>query len=95
MPMNAHLHLNTSKEELEKLPTRQLMMLRKSAFSVTHKCSCPTHCGDDVLTQEEQDYNQRVYALRRRIAEILPHREHVPNKIEAKAARQARAKNRP
>ena len=90
--MNVQEHINKSAEELEKMHTRQLMKLRRVLFGASNKCFCPTHCGDDVLSQEEQDENKKIYALRDRVKAVLSTREHIPSKAEGKTARQAAAK---
>jgi hypothetical protein len=90
--INAHAYLNKSTQELEGLTTRALMTLRDSTYSGMNRCGCPSHCGDEVLTQAERDENYIIGGLRNRVKAILATREHVPNKKEAKAIRQAAAK---
>lgn len=90
--INAHAYLDKSNKELEGLTTRALMTLRDSTYGAMNRCSCPSHCGDEVLTQAERDENSLIGGLQARVKSILATREHVPNKKEAKAIRQAAAK---
>lgn len=75
--MIAEQYHNHGIKDLEKLATRQLMALRDA----TYKSS-----------ELDEEFNQRQASLRGRVKEILVTREHVPNKKEAKAIRQAAAK---
>jgi hypothetical protein len=82
-------------EQLEKLPTRQLMAVRDAAYHI-QKCSCgamPGSC-DGGLSDYEKECNHQQYLLQDRVKDVLSKREHVPSKPEAKALRRAAAKRK-
>jgi len=68
-------------EELNKLGTRELVNALESARGKAI-CSCGNgnHCGDDVLTQEEKDWNKQQSELFLRLKEALKGREDVSRK---------------
>ncbi len=68
--------------ELEKLHTKALLkLLKESRYWCPYGCE-PNTCDDS----EEKEYPTEL------IKEVLKTREHIPNKKEAKALRQAAAK---
>jgi len=83
-------YLNKTSKELEAMTTPQLLMLRKMCYSGRRTCGC--YYGDCTVYGDDAIHNNKLGALTTKILEILPTREHVPNKIEAKAARQLAAK---
>lgn len=89
--MKLENYINKTKEELEKLTAPQLLRLRNICIKSYRTCGCGFGCE---VYGEDAEYNKRIGVIHQFVLEILPHREHVPNKIEAKAARQARAKRR-
>lgn len=77
-------------EELNKLGTRELLNVLESARGrVICSCGKGYHCGDDVLDEEQQQWNIQQRALEKRLKEVLSHRENitkkqVPKKVEKK-----------
>jgi hypothetical protein len=83
-------YINKPKEELEKMTTPQLLMLRKQIYRAFLNCGSACHC--EPTDKKGREFNAQLSVLQAHVLAILPTREHVPNKIEAKAARQAAAK---
>jgi len=85
-------YIDKTSEELEKMTTPQLLMLRKICFSSHRDCGLSCHC--EPHNAIDKLHNTKVAELHVKLNAILPHREHVPGKAEAKAKaiRQARAK---
>jgi hypothetical protein len=88
--MQLHNYIDKTSEQLEAMTTPQLMMLRKLCFSSFRDCGDPCHCPPN--DSEDITFNAKLTALQSKVCAILPHREHVPDKVEAKKIRQARAK---
>lgn len=88
--MKIENYICKTKEELEKLTTPQLLMLRKQIYGAFLSCGSPCHC--QPTDKKDVEFNKQLGVLQAHVLAILPTREHVPNKIEAKAARQAAAK---
>jgi hypothetical protein len=86
MSLKAQNYHNASIEELEKLTTSQLLRLRDLSFSTVYD-------DYDYHTENEMSFNNSQYVLREKLNKILPTREHVLNKAEAKLARRQRAHN--
>jgi hypothetical protein len=89
--MNVYDHIEKTDEELIKLTTRHLDAIHKAAYT-RHTCSCGPayHCGDDVLTQEQRDANQRMRYFQKRVKAILDTRPPLPR--SSKALRREAAK---
>lgn len=67
-----------SVQDLEKLTTQHLQHILKSARGrITCGCGKGMHCGDDVLDQDERDYNKAQEALLERVKPVLSKREHI------------------
>jgi hypothetical protein len=82
-----------SVEELNKLGTRELVNALESARGRAI-CSCGKshHCGDDVLDQEERDWNKKQSELFLKLKDILKDREDVTRKDVPKKAQKKKMK---
>ena len=74
-------------EELNKLGTRELLnVLESSRGQIICSCGKGNHCGDDVLKEEEIDWNKKQDELKVKVKDILKDREDLtPNKVAKKA----------
>lgn len=80
----------------DELSTKQLLAMRDVTYK-RHNCSCGGgryHCGDDVLSEEQRQFNKDQVKRRKQIKAILATREHVPNKLERKQIRQEKARRK-
>ena len=72
-----------SVEQLRKLPTRQLLAILDGTRS-RMVCSCAwgggTHCGDDVLSKEDLEFNEKQFELNVNLKTVLAEREHIPRR---------------
>ena len=84
-------YIDKTSEELEKMTTPQLLALRNVCYR-SRKPTCGCYYGDCNVDKEAMAHNASMGPLLTKILAILPTREHYPNKLERKAARQARAK---
>lgn len=84
-------YIDKTSEELEKMTTAQLLMLRTVCYR-SHRPTCGCYYGDCNVDKNAMAHNASLSPLLTKILAILPTREHYPNKAERKAARQARAK---
>ena len=75
-------------EQLSKLPTRQLMAIRKYAYDRAG-CGC---CRPQTTDEAEDAYNTRQWELEENLKKVLSTREHIPSKREGQALRREAAK---
>lgn len=67
-----------SEDDLNKLSTRHLINILESARGkIICSCGKGHHCGDDVLTCEEREFNNNQYELKAKVKHILKTREHL------------------
>lgn len=86
--MDAKKYHSYSREDLDALPTRVLISIRKQSYVVI------TAAEGENLDHEAVKFNIQQHLLQGRLKDILATREHIPNKKEAKALRQDKAKQR-
>lgn len=82
-----------TQEQLDILPTRQLMSIREGSFSRRLCGICDDPECDDVKGIDRL-FNKNQSELQSNLKAVLATREHVPNKKEAKVLRQAAAKKK-
>lgn len=79
------MHTVSTREELEKLHTKQLL---RSRVHTTYPCSTDIQCPHYIKCKRALEEERAL------IKEILATREHIPNKKESKALRKERIKRR-
>lgn len=82
--MNVLQYIDTTDEELRKLGTRHLVAIVKFTRGPYFTCGCYSHCGDEYLPQDERETNEKVYALRGQVKDILATRPHLLSSHEAR-----------
>jgi len=82
--------LQLTVDQLQAFSTRQLLGWLSSTRR-PHVCSCFYHCGDEVLTEDQQEENRLLFELSIKIKTILKDREHIPGALESKQNRRAAA----
>jgi len=75
---NINTYHNCTLEDLQQMPLRQLKMILTSARGRA-VCGCNEHCGDDVLTQSERDWNEKQRNLFNLVKQALEQKSELKN----------------
>jgi hypothetical protein len=88
MSINTSLYHSWPIDKLNCLSTRHLISLMNAARrTITCSCGPGQHCGDDVLDEDEKDYNRQQRELKSRCKDVLMCRPHIERNTKQRTAR--------
>lgn len=86
--VNSSPYHNWTIEQLSALGTRHLIALLKASKNrMTCGCGPGYHCGDDLLSESDLEFNRLQWELGVRVKQILNSRPHLERNTRARTAR--------